>query len=397
MAKVTIINPSDGTRVPFLRGILTRSLCDSGLSFDDAYRTSTAIRNELDNVESLANEDLRIRVAEHLELNFGKDIRHAYEESGLESTTVQVRGRDGQALPFSRPQHLNCLESCGLNEEQANSATTQVLHQLRETEVREIGSRELGRLTYQNLGERFGRKVAHRYMVWIDHQHSGRPLIVFLGGSTGCGKSTIATELAHRLGIVRTQSTDMLREVMRMMIPERLLPVLHASSFNAGEALPGSYDDASEEQIAGGYLTQSELLSVPCEAVVQRALRERVSLILEGVHVHPDLLERIGEAEGAVVVMVMLAVLKRDQLHKRLAGRLTEAPDRAGSGHLELFDRIWQLQSFLLSEADRCSVPILVNDNRDRAINRVMTTLIDTLAEDFDKTPEQVFGTPEKS
>ena len=45
----------------------------------------------------------------------------------------------------------------------------------------------------------------------------------------GTGKSTLATELAHRLGIVRTQSTDMLREVMRTMIPAHLMPALHVS------------------------------------------------------------------------------------------------------------------------------------------------------------------------
>ena len=32
-------------------------------------------------------------------------------------------------------------------------------------------------------------------------------------------RSTISAEIAHRLDIVRTQSTDMLREVMRLMFP----------------------------------------------------------------------------------------------------------------------------------------------------------------------------------
>ena len=88
-------------------------------------------------------------------------------------------------------------------------------------------------------------------------------------GGPGTGKSTMATEIAHRLGIVRTQSTDMLREVMRMLVPERLAPVLHTSSFNAWQALRSQPTSGGPEAVADGYRSQSELLSLPIEAVIQ--------------------------------------------------------------------------------------------------------------------------------
>jgi len=118
---------------------------------------------------------------------------------------------------------------------------------------------------------------------------------------------------------VRYQSTDMLREVMRMMIPERLMPVLHRSSFNAGDALPvepcnENEGKAKESRMVAGFRTQAELLSVPCEAVIQRGLTERVSLILEGVHVQPNLLSQIPQEHDAVVVHVMMSVLKQKEL-----------------------------------------------------------------------------------
>ena len=43
------------------------------------------------------------------------------------------------------------------------------------------------------------------------------PLVILIGGATGVGKSTIATQLAARLGIVRVVATDAIREVMRAM------------------------------------------------------------------------------------------------------------------------------------------------------------------------------------
>jgi len=401
MAKIWVTDTSGTTsgtsRVPFLRGILTSSLTDAGLSFEDAYQASSELRQGLEELNEISRDDLRQRTTEYLESKYGKEAAAAYAARGQQETTVQVRGQDGKLAPFSRNQHLRCLESCGLNDEQASSVSNGILRTLAEQAIQEILSCDLGRLTYDYLREHFGKKIAHRYLVWVAHARTGKPLVLLIGGATGTGKSIIATEVAHRLGIVRTQSSDMLREVMRMMIPKRLLPVLHTSSFNAGVSLPGTggNGDDYESRLADGYLTQSELLSVPCEAVIQRALREQVSVILEGVHLHPAMLERIEASGSAHVVMVMLAVLERDQLKERLAHRLQEAPDRQESGHLDQFDKIWSLQSFLLSEADRSGVPILVNDDKDKVTNAIMATLIDTLAKDFDQTPEQVFARPD--
>ncbi len=394
MAKLWVTNTLDTTRVPFLRGILTSSLTDAGLSFEDAYQTSSQMRQRLEDASEIISRDvLRERVACYLEEHFGAEVRTAFESRGQRGISVRVRGQDGKLTPFSRIQHLRCLESCGLSDDQAAAVSTSIIRHLVESEIRELSTDELGRLTYGQLQEHFGKTAARRYMVWVHHTRSGRPLVLLVGGTTGSGKSTVATEVAHRLGIVRTQSTDMLREVMRMMIPRRLLPVLHTSSFNAGFSLPGTAvnNDDYDSQLTDGYLTQSELLSVPCEAVIQRALREQVSIILEGVHLHPSLLQRIRAKDSATVVMVMLALLDPEQLRNRLAGRELEVPQREASEHLSQFDKIWRLQSFLLSEADREGIPILENDDTEKVTNAVMATLIDTLARDFNQTPDQVF------
>ena len=41
------------------------------------------------------------------------------------------------------------------------------------------------------------------------------PIMIFIGGATGTGKSTVATELAYRFGITRVTSTDFVRQTMR--------------------------------------------------------------------------------------------------------------------------------------------------------------------------------------
>jgi 2-phosphoglycerate kinase len=142
-----------------------------------------------------------------------------------------------------------------------------------------------------------------------------------------------------------------------------------------------------------GYLHQSELVSVPCEAVIQRALKERVSLIVEGVHVHPGLIERFHSNANAIFVPVMLAVLKQDKLKRHLQGRGVIAPDRnIQSKYLSYFERIWALQSYLLSEADNSAMQILENNDKEKTTDRFMQAIIDVLREGFTKKASDVFG-----
>ena len=143
--------------------------------------------------------------------------------------------------------------------------------------------------------------------------------------------------------------------------------------------------------MADGYRTQSELLSLPIEAVIQRALRERVSLILEGIHVHPMLLDRIQDHGDAIIVPIMLAVLKQKQLKRRLIGRGIQAPQREAERQLSHFDAIWSLQEYLLAEADRANVPIVANENREHAIRVVLHTIIAALSRNFSSTPREAF------
>ncbi len=394
MAKTLVFDSSEGTRVPFLRGILTRSVHEAGLEFEDAYNLASTIRQDLAEIDEISQDDLRTRVIELLQKSYSAKVVDDYQSSGRVPAPIMVEDAEGQASPFSRAEHLRLLESCGLSNKDAEKASKHIYQHLIENNVKELSSSRLGHLTYICLHRHFGARIARRYLVWVEFTHSDRPLILLIGGTTGCGKSSIATEVAHRLGVVRTQSTDMLREVMRMLIPKRLLPVLHSSAFNAWQALPArlSYQADEEKLIADGYRSQMELLSVPCEAVIQRALRERVSLILEGVHVHPSLMTLIDRREDAVIVPIMVAVLKQEKLKKRLRGRGRRAPKRGSEHYLAHFDQIWALQSFLLSEADRTGIPIIANNDKEKSTIEIMSTIVDVMEKKFSATPAEVFG-----
>jgi len=397
MAKIFVEGREDNTRVPFLRGILIRSLQDSGLSFDAAYELATEIRNDLGETALITTHDLRQKTLDLLKARSGQDVITRYEKK-KRSFAIQVEQRDGQLAPFSRLEYQHCLENIGLTSEEAMDIVATVYKHLVDRRIEMLSSRRLGELTYRYLRQssELGPAVAHRWLVWRDFINSGRPLIYLIGGTAGCGKSTIATMLANRLDIVRSQSTDMLREVMRIMMPEQLVPVLHTSSFTAWTALPGQPEtisnEVSETLLVTGYRSQADLLAVAIEAVIQRALRERVSLIMEGVHIHPAMVEKLAIDNDAIVMPIMLGVLKRKQLQRRIRGRGTDVPQRRADRYLKHFDEIWRLQSYLLSEADRADIPIVVNRDRDRVFREIMRITIETLAADFNNTPQAVFA-----
>jgi 2-phosphoglycerate kinase len=396
MAKTLIIDPQEGTRAPFLRGILTRSLQDAGLPFDEAYRLASRVRQDLASVPEITTGELRERVVGYLRQH-APQVLQRYEAPRHPPAPLLVREGPEQVSPFSDARYRRSLENCGVSAEVAAVMAGRVARYLTGRGEPEVSSATLGRMTYHWLGQDLGEEAARRYLVWVDYLHSGRPLLILIGGTAGVGKSTVATELATRLDIPRTQSTDMLREVMRMMIPERLLPVLHTSSFEAWRVLPRTEGLAANREtlLAEGYRSQADLIAVPCEAVIRRALKERVSLILEGVHIHPSLVERIPSGTDAVVVPVMLGILKPEQLRRRIRGRGGVAVQRRAERYLQSFEAIWRLQEFLLSEADRQQVPIVVNEDKDRAVQAILDRVVDTLAKDFRSSPRDVFSTSE--
>jgi 2-phosphoglycerate kinase len=75
-------------------------------------------------------------------------------------------------------------------------------------------------------------------------------VIVLLAGTSGTGKSTLASLLGTRLGISTVLSTDSIRHVMRNFLVEKKNPVLFCSTYEAGKMVPeAERQDASENWV----------------------------------------------------------------------------------------------------------------------------------------------------
>ena len=366
------------------------------MEFDKASHIATDIRNHLSDTELISSLDLSEKVLKQLK-SLGEDnVAHRYQNRGG-PLSVQIEQQCGRINEFSRLKFRHSLENIGLNPKESDSVLQMLLDHLSNKSIQIIKSRNLALLIYRYLRQssKLGPAVAQRWLVWHDFINSGRRLIFLIGGTSACGKSSTANALASRLEIVHTQSTDMLREIMRTMIPAKLMPVLHQSSFNAWRTFVEPQiknGEVTDALLIQGFRSQADLLSLAIEAVVERGTRERVSLVLEGVHLHPALMENLQEKTDAMVIPIMLGLLKRKHLQQRIKDRSTNVPDRGTEHYLQYFEQIWRLQSYLLSEADRANIHIAVNENRDKIFAEIMRYTIATLAKGFDKKPEQVFG-----
>jgi 2-phosphoglycerate kinase len=395
MAKITIIKETDGDRSPYLRGILVQSLVNIGLAFEDAYALAQELRDELQERGEITSKELKGRVAVLLEDRHGNQIRTLYESEPRSEHSIIVHTPTRSAA-FSVGILAHSLETCAIPPEKAIQGARKVLANLRKSGHREIDHKALRRVIYRCLHEHCSPEAADRYLSWRRFENSGIPLIILIGGVTGSGKSTISSELAFRLDITRHQSTDMMREVIRSYLAPQMVPTLAYSSFEAWRGLPAPIDGTGtgvEHPVVDGFLSQLAAMKLALEATIDRAVKERHHLILEGVHVVPDELKIEVKEDEAVVIPMMLASMKKGLLHKQLKRRGREKDKREATDYLENMDDIWELQSWLLAEADKAGIYIIENWNVEETVRAALDHVARVLMKHFPPQPgEEVWG-----
>ena len=194
MARTYVFDHKHQTRIPYLRGILTRSLQKTGLAFEQAHTLASNLRDEIADLDEISTIDLRKRVIRILVEQKETSACQRYQASRSPDQMLLVRSLEGQTAPFSRGVHQRALELLGISGQRAREITTRLYHEIQAQGVAEISSQQLGHLTYRAILSNLGEQTARHYLVWSAFRRSGRPLIVLIGGVPGCGKSTVSVE-----------------------------------------------------------------------------------------------------------------------------------------------------------------------------------------------------------
>jgi 2-phosphoglycerate kinase len=279
-------------------------------------------------------------------------------------------GGDELGLPYSRGLMARSLMAAGVAGHRAYALASRVHDDLRERGQDRIELERLEELAVEVLGEQEGRESILRLRRFQELRELDLPIMVFIGGATGTGKSTVATELAYRFGITRVTSTDFVRQTMRAFFSRDFMPSIHPSSFEAGDAFPDA-----EDPLEFGFLQQARNVNVGVRASSERAFHEGWSLVLEGVHLIPGLVEVPGP-DLAVSVFVVLSIEDEEE-HIRHFRFREEDSERPESRYLERFADIRRLQEVIVARARRAGVPVIENEDADRAARTVADLVLD--------------------
>jgi len=272
----------------------------------------------------------------------------------------------GDGLPYSRGLMARALMATGISAVRAYELALRVGVDLAARGEDSVDLDRLEQLAVDVLGEDEGAQAIRRLRQYDSLRELDLPIIVLIGGATGTGKSTVATEVAYRLGITRVTSTDFVRQTMRAFLTHDFMPAIHYSSFEvpAEEGL-GTVESFVEQ-------TRNVLIGV--RGVIDRALQEGWSLVLEGVHLVPGMLPPI---EGALVVHCVLAI-EDPELHAAhfwVRDARSEGL-RPVQKYLDAIVDIRRLQEFILEQARDAGVPIVENGSIELSIGTVMELVL---------------------
>ena len=265
----------------------------------------------------------------------------------------------GRESPFSRGILAQTLTQAGAHMELSHRIASEVRSELLAEERYVVEEEEVMARVRAKL-QVTDAMIVDRLDRWRILRESTEPVVVLIGGATGVGTSTLAADVARRLNIQSVISTDAIREVLRRAISPELLPMLHKSSYGIRSQdirVPVAEDD----RVLYGYRAQASQVSVGVEAIVERGLKEGTNMVIEGVHLAPEiLLHRYQDHPNVCSMVVYLPdpEVHRDRFQVRALGTSMRRP---AEEYLVFFKEIRQIHDCIFESAVRTGVQAVEN------------------------------------
>jgi 2-phosphoglycerate kinase len=243
--------------------------------------------------------------------------------------------------------------------------------------LEQVSQDQLVAITLDVLRREAGDQYAEAFIKWQSVAELDVPLIILIGGATGVGKSTVATQLASRLGITRVVSTDAVREILRSAFTPEMFPTLYSSSFEADKAVRQPIPHSGDKLIIG-FREQAAAVAVGAQSLISRAIAEGTDLILEGAHLVPGFIESLDEIghDRAVVVSVVISV-DDEKLHRsHFFRRNTDTKHRSEQRYLANFKKIRRIQKYMVTSAMMRGVPIISHYDLDQTLSETISHVV---------------------
>jgi 2-phosphoglycerate kinase len=278
--------------------------------------------------------------------------------------------------PFSKGVLARSLTRAEMDPNKAYTFSSQIEAQLKKEGIKLINLDDLVQIVRDRLKEE-DTEIAAQYGLWKRIRKCQDPLVILIGGSSGVGTSSIAFEVANRLGIRNMISTDMIREVMRKTSSKELLPTIYESSYTAYRSLRIPPPPELDEVLIG-FRDHVDTVSVGVEAVIERSITEGISIVIEGVHIVPGFIREDLVSRDNVNMFIL--TLEDEDVHKgRFYSRCRQQwARRPLERYMNYFGAIRRTHKYFESQANKYHVPVIENID--------ITTTIESIIEEITKT-----------
>jgi len=373
--QLLVVN-AEGNRHRFLRGMVTHDLVQRGLDFEAAYAAARGVRGRIGDREEVTTAEIRQAIIEQLQEMYGEDLPASLHVRKRLAPRIHVVYH-GQRQPFSRGLLARSIHAAGIDLDRAYGLVTTLELGLVADELTEVSSAEIARRADQLLEQEVSSRSAQRYRLLRRIRSLPRPLILYVGGASGTGKSTLSLELAPLLRIYRISATDTIRQVMRMVFTPNIMPALHSSSFEAidtytGDELGAAAADLDRDNgVIASFEEQARRVCVGVRAVVERAIEENMSIVVEGVHLVPGLVP-FPDLEGAAYQVPLVLATLDEEVHRARFLSRSGLGGRRAERYLENFEGIRTIHDHILQQAEAHEVQELETSSGDAPVVRTL-------------------------
>lgn len=286
---------------------------------------------------------------------------------------IQVT-KEGSKFPFSKGILARSLTITGLTLDERYEIVKEINKELEESKRTEIPSKEIKQKVKEKLLSKGYKDEEKFYRVSRKIRYLERPILILIGGGPGVGKSTLSSELGHRLGINRIVGGDTVREIMRTMLSYELVPPLHESTFMTDKTVKAPF---VSNKLIYGYDQQVSLVSVGIKAVIDRGIKEGLNTIINGVHVVPGYLD-LDKRDCCYTFQYVLEVPDLDEHMERFRSR-AEGSHRDPSRYIDRINKIREIQEYTIQQAKENNAKVIRNKDLESTIRNIMEDVISNL------------------
>lgn len=302
----------------------------------------------------------------------------------INNQMIVVSDNKKGGLPFSKGILANSIIITGLDMLTSHKIAFDIQDYLIKNGINVISAEELRALVFRFIKEEVSIEFAEKYLLWQSVGKLKKPLIILIGGSTGAGKSTLATIISNRLNIARVVSTDSIREIMRTSVSDKLIRPLQGSSYNAYKYL--SLPPTGVNPVILGFREQVMAVAVGIEAIIKRSVEEKIDTIIEGAHIVPGYVNT-KNYESKAILENFVIIVEDENLHREhfLKRTYETQGSRPMQKYIKHMKNIRMIQTYVQELALKNNVKVLDNYNLDNTLAHLMDLLFQRVKKEFSK------------